>query len=129
MILPAIRRPSPPTPPPPGGDGRIVGREDLARAVEALGLTGRPLCLHSSLRSFGPVSGGADAVIDGLLDAGATVLVPSSTFRWCMAPRPDGPPLPGNAEDDGSIPPRGSVPPAGFSPLADFLDPAMGALP
>jgi aminoglycoside 3-N-acetyltransferase len=129
VIVRARRRSSPPTPPPPGGDGRRVGRADIARAVESLGLAGRPLCVHASLRSFGRVSGGADAVVDGLLDAGATVLVPTSTFRWCMAPRPDGPPLPGNAEDDGSIPAPGTVPVAGFSPLAEFLDPAMGAIP
>jgi aminoglycoside 3-N-acetyltransferase len=108
---------------------RTVTRAEIAAAVEDLGLAGRPLCVHSSLKSFGHVTGGADAVVDGLLDAGATVLVPASTFRWCMAPRPPGPPLPGNAEDDGSIPPPGRIPPAGFSPLAGFLDPAMGSIP
>jgi aminoglycoside 3-N-acetyltransferase len=112
-----------------GVRGATVTREDVARAVEDLGLAGRVLCVHSSLRSFGHVRGGADAVIDGLLDTGATVLVPASTFRWCMAPRPAGPPMPGNAEDDGSIPAPGTIPAAGFSPHATFLDPAMGAIP
>lgn len=126
MIL-GSRRASP-APTLPGG-AAVVSRADVTEAVERLGLTGRVLCVHASLRSFGRVEGGADAVVDGLLDAGATVLAPTSTFRWSMAPRPAVPPLPGNAEDDGSIPAAGTVPTAGYTADAPFLDPAMGSVP
>jgi len=54
--------------------------DQIRRATTALHLSGRPLCVHSSLRSFGWVEGGALTVIHGLLAEGCTVLVP--TFSW-----------------------------------------------
>jgi aminoglycoside 3-N-acetyltransferase len=60
-----------------------VTRDDLGGAVDGLGLAGRPVCVHSSLRSFGRVDGGADAVIDSVLEAGCTLLVP--THSWGFA--------------------------------------------
>lgn len=100
-----------------------------AAAVEA-GIAGRVACVHASLRSFGTVEGGADAVVQGLLDAAVTVVVPTSSFRSCLAPRPDdAPSRPFNAEDDGRIPAAGSMPVAAYDPAAEFVDPAMGAIP
>ena len=62
---------------------------DVCAAVHALSLSGRPLCVHASLRSFGWVEGGAPTIIAGLLEAGCTLLVP--TFSWetfAVAPLP-----------------------------------------
>lgn len=107
---------------------RPVNRREITAAAIALRARDRPVCVHSSLRSFGRVDGGADAVIDGLLDAGATVLVPTSSFRFCMAPKPrDAPELPFNSEDDGSIP--DALPEHGYDRSASFVDPAMGVIP
>jgi aminoglycoside N3'-acetyltransferase len=36
-----------------------VTTSDIRLAIRNLGLAGRPLCVHSSLRSFGWVEGGA----------------------------------------------------------------------
>ena len=55
-------------------------QQDIQRAVQELALSNKPLCVHSSLRSFGWVEGGAQAIIDGLLAEGCTILVP--TFTW-----------------------------------------------
>ncbi|MAG35944.1 MAG: AAC(3) family N-acetyltransferase [Dehalococcoidia bacterium] len=66
-----------------------VATRDISAAVQALGLLGRPLCVHASLRSFGWVEGGAPTIIAGLLEAGCTPLVP--TFSWdayAVAPLP-----------------------------------------
>jgi aminoglycoside N3'-acetyltransferase len=41
--------------------------EAIRSAVKALGLSGRPVCVHSSLRSFGKLIGGADAFVDAFL--------------------------------------------------------------
>jgi aminoglycoside N3'-acetyltransferase len=60
-----------------------VTREDLDAAIATLGLGGRAVCVHSSMRSFGRVEGGADAVLDAVLDAGSTLLVP--THSWGFA--------------------------------------------
>nr|WP_062339315.1 AAC(3) family N-acetyltransferase [Herbidospora sakaeratensis] len=50
----------------------------LTAAVDDLGLAGRPVMLHTSLRSFGtPVD--ADTVLDALLARGCTVVVPAFT--------------------------------------------------
>lgn len=73
-------------PPPP------VTREMIQAGLSDLGLPqGAEVLLHSSLRSFGYVEGGADAVIDGLLDCigpEGTLIVPTLTFRGFDTTRP-----------------------------------------
>jgi aminoglycoside 3-N-acetyltransferase len=60
-----------------------VTRRDIVHGLHQLGLkTGANVLVHSSLSSFGYVEGGADAVIDALIDAvgpRGTVLVPTLT--------------------------------------------------
>lgn len=60
--------------------------KDIESAVDDLGLRGRPVCVHSSFRSFGAVNGGPATVVRSLLDAGITVLVPS--FSWAAYAHP-----------------------------------------
>jgi aminoglycoside 3-N-acetyltransferase len=62
----------------------IIDRKGLARGFRAAGLVpGDILMVHSSLGSFGRVKGGADAVIDALLDAvGPRGLVSVPTHTW-----------------------------------------------
>ncbi len=71
-----------------------VTRSDIAQGLAALGIAPADVILvHSSLNSLGEVEGGADAVIDGLLDAvGAegTVIVP--TLTGSPEDSPDNPP-------------------------------------
>src|ERR687891_282076 len=55
----------------------VVTGEDLKQALRGLGLSRRAVCLHSSLRSFGHVAGGAKTVIRAFLDEECTVLVPT----------------------------------------------------
>jgi len=57
----------------------VVTEQDIHHALRTLGLPGQVVCLHSSLRSFGHVAGGANAVVRVFLDEGCTILVP--TFR------------------------------------------------
>jgi aminoglycoside 3-N-acetyltransferase len=57
-----------------------VTQDDIRQAVRNLGLAGQPLCVHASLRSFGWVDGGADAVLEALLAERCTVMAP--TFSW-----------------------------------------------
>jgi len=64
----------------------VVTAQDIANAVPRMGLSGLPVCVHASLRSFGWVDGGAPAVVKGLLTEGCTVLVP--TFSWTFAVPP-----------------------------------------
>jgi aminoglycoside 3-N-acetyltransferase len=64
----------------PGG----LDRTELATAFRALGLgMGQTVLVHSALRTLGPVDGGAEAVVDALLDVlgpRGTLVVPTFTF-------------------------------------------------
>lgn len=66
----------------------VVTRQDIARELRSLGLAGRPVCAHASLRSFGEVEGGAAAVVGAFLDEGCTLLVPTFSSDFVLAPPP-----------------------------------------
>ena len=53
----------------------MIKTDDIRRAISNLDLSGSPVCLHSSLRSFGWVEGGPSAVVDAFLSEGCTLLV------------------------------------------------------
>jgi aminoglycoside 3-N-acetyltransferase len=59
----------------------VISDKELGRALDELALDGRPVMVHASLRSLGGVVlGGADALLDRLLERRCTVMVPS--FSW-----------------------------------------------
>jgi len=60
---------------------------DIQHALRSLDLSGCCLCVHSSLRSFGWVEGGARAVVDAVLAEGCTLLVPTFT-EFQVSPPP-----------------------------------------
>ena len=62
--------------------------DKIRQGIRDLGLSGRPVCVHSSLRSFGPVEGGARAIIDSLLYEESTVLVPAFSSEMYEVPPP-----------------------------------------
>lgn len=59
----------------------MVTREDIRQAAQAVGICeGDILLVHSSFKSLGPVDGGAETVIAGLMDAlgtGGTLVLPT----------------------------------------------------
>ena len=59
----------------------MVTKTNITESLKELGVkNGDVLLFHSSLKSFGFVEGGADAVIDGVLDAvlpNGTAVVPT----------------------------------------------------
>lgn len=105
-----------------------VTSADLSRAVVAAGLAARPVCLHSSLRSFGDVEGGAAAVIVGFLAVDCTVVVPA--FSWdafAVSPAPPNlrPRRNGIADYD-RMPVRDSR--AAYEAASTAIDRSMGAI-
>ena len=57
-----------------------LNRADLTAAITVLGLANRPVCIHSSMKSFGgEVVGGAQMILDCFLEQGCTIIVFSST--------------------------------------------------
>lgn len=63
--------------------------EDIRQGIRAAGLSGLPLCVHSSLRSFGQVEGGAPTIIQGCLAEACTVLVPAFVDQFEVYPPPE----------------------------------------
>lgn len=66
-----------------------VTLSDIEQGLHALGVSNRPVVVHSSLSSFGFVDGGADAVITALTTVCKNVMMPA--FSWeANAPPPYG---------------------------------------
>jgi len=82
-----------------------VSQAGLRAAIRALGLSMLPLEVHSSLRSFGWVDGGADAVIDALLVEGCTLLVPTFSDVYFVHPLPHQRPGRNATNYDRTLPP------------------------
>ena len=101
--------------------------DDVTRAIWRAGAGGRPVCLHSSLSSFGYVSGGPATVVDAFLVGGGTLLVP--TFSWeayaVTPPPPDLRPA-RNGTDYDALPAKGTL--RVFSPAGNDVGKAMGAI-
>ena len=65
-----------------------VTKSDIRKAISENSLSGEIICIHSSLRSFGEVIGGADTVINAFLEEGCTILAPSFSYDF-QIPRED----------------------------------------
>lgn len=66
-----------------------VSRADVTDGIGALELRDKPVCVHVSMRSFGWIEHGAVTVVDGLLEAGCTVLVATFSHQFAVAPPAD----------------------------------------
>jgi len=64
----------------------VVTEQEIRDALRSLGLSGRAVCVHSSLRSFGHVDGGAHAVVSAFLAEGCTLLVPTFSAAFEIEP-------------------------------------------
>jgi aminoglycoside 3-N-acetyltransferase len=111
------------------GKSMIVTQKDIQLGIPALGLAGKPVFLHSSLSSFGLVAGGADAVVGAFLDEGCTLLVPSFSSGFEIAP-PHHLQFERNGwtySNTGSTAPiiTGGI----YSPASNEIDKYMGAIP
>jgi len=103
---------------------------DIRRGIEELGLAGLPVCVHSSMRSFGHVEGGADAIIDAFLAASCTLVVP--TFRYAneIEPPEDAPVYARNGWSGARRARLARSVPEAYDPSSNTLtDAEMGALP
>jgi aminoglycoside 3-N-acetyltransferase len=105
-----------------------VTRDDVRAGIRELGLAGLPLCVHSSLRSFGRVEGGADTVVDAILDEGCTLLVPTFSYWLYLVVPPEGMRPARNGWDYGEpheSPGAGRI----FDPESNTVSQTMGAIP
>lgn len=75
-----------------------VTQGTIRAGIRRLGLSNLPVCVHSSLRSFGWVEDGPKTVVDAFLAEGCTFMVPSFTSGFEVSP-PLGRRYPRNACD------------------------------
>jgi len=100
---------------------------DIRSAIRDLGISGLPVCVHSSLRSFGQVEGGAEAVVEAFLAESCTLLVPAFSWAFFVSPRAARGPL-RNAFDYGRVSESSRAGPI-YTPMTDEIDASMGAVP
>lgn len=62
---------------------------DIIKAIRKKKLSGEILCIHSSLKSFGSVDGGAETVIKAFLDENCTIVVPTFSYDFEVQPPKD----------------------------------------
>ena len=103
-------------------NGKLLGEH-----LERLGLAGQTVCLHSSLRSFGPVEGGAETLVSAFEAAGCTLIVPAFTYRTHISTPPEHF-LPRNGESRDRPASSGQALQA-FEPGDPHVTPEMGAIP
>ncbi|HJQ34786.1 MAG TPA: AAC(3) family N-acetyltransferase [Pyrinomonadaceae bacterium] len=104
-----------------------VNGQEIRKTLRGLGLAGRAVCLHGSLRSHGHVEGGAEGLVRAFLDEGCTVLVPVFSSGFEIAP-PAHLRFERNGWDYDSAPARegsGRV----YTPDSSEVDREMGAIP
>ena len=104
-----------------------VTRADVDATIRDLGLGGRAVCVHSSLRSFGTLEGGPDTLIDAFLDAGSTLLVPSHSWGFASNHRPGMRPERNGWDYSMNVAPPAF--PGRFSVDSNAVDRNMGAIP
>lgn len=71
----------------------IVDSSDIFKGFEKLGIIGERVVIHSSLQSLGYVKGGAETVIDVILDSFKTILMPAFCWSSNTAPPEDDRPV------------------------------------
>ena len=59
---------------------------DLKSDLLGLGLTGKPVIAHASLKSFGWIEGGATTLLYALLDTTAALIMPTFTYKTMITP-------------------------------------------
>lgn len=106
-----------------------VTSTDIRKAIRDLGLSSTPICVHSSLRSFGHVEGGADTVLDSLLAEGCTVMTPTFSYGFGIMPPPDMRPTRNGWQYDSGWVGLGEGIGRTYTPACNEIHESMGAIP
>jgi aminoglycoside N3'-acetyltransferase len=104
-----------------------VTRADIDTAIRDADLGGRAVCVHSSLRSFGKLEGGADTLIDAFLDRGSTLLVPTHSWGFATNHQPGMRPVRNGWDYSMNV--AAPVFRGVFTVESDAIDRNMGAIP
>lgn len=64
----------------------MISPTDLKFGLSKLGLNKSLVIAHASLRSFGPIEGGADTMLNALLDSVRGIIMPAFTYKTMLNP-------------------------------------------
>jgi len=64
----------------------VPGYAEILSAFQALGLQDKPVIAHASLKPFGFIEGGAEAVLDAMLASFAAVIMTTHTYKTKITP-------------------------------------------
>jgi hypothetical protein len=64
-----------------------VQKNDIMNFIQRNNLEDSIICLHSSLKSFGFVEGGANAVLDAFMECGCTLVCPAFYWKGFLPPQ------------------------------------------
>jgi aminoglycoside 3-N-acetyltransferase len=64
----------------------MLDHTDLKFAFEDLNLTDKPVIVHASLRPFGYIKSGVDAILHALLSSFKSVMMPAFTYKTMVTP-------------------------------------------
>ena len=98
--------------------------DELSLAFQKLGLQDTPVIAHASLKPFGYIQGGAEAILEAMLDSFASLIMPTHTYKTKIIPDV-GPPNNGIVYGSGTDKNKMAEP---FH-LDMRADPLMGVLP
>lgn len=101
---------------------------DISAAINRLGLANQVICLHSSIKSFGYVEGGASTVLDAFLENGCTLLTPAFYYGAMVSP-PIGRRLAQNGYDDDRAAQERWAEVEPYDGADTTIDKSMGAIP
>lgn len=105
----------------------IVTSHQIQAGLRVLKLSNRPLCVHSSLRSFGRLEDSVKTVVEGILREGCTIMVPTFTSHFDVPP-PAGRRLERNGFDYNNEQPSTLIP-RWYTPESTLINVGMGTLP
>ncbi len=94
--------------------------DDVRSAVRDLDLGGKPMEVHVALGSYRDLEGGADGLIDALLAEDVTIVIPTYSWRYAVAPPDEGVPE-RNGLEDGDYPRPDPIDEI-YTPDSDELD-------
>jgi len=110
------------------GRRAFVTQADIHAAIRRLAIAGQPVCVHSSLRSFGYVTGGAQAIVQAFVEEGCTLMAPTFSYVYSVVPPPDQQPRRNGFHYDRPYPGGAAGGDRIYTPASQAIDADMGAI-
>ncbi len=65
----------------------MIQEQDIIKAIDTLGLAGKDVCIHASIRAFQTnIDGGMEMIIGAFLSKGCTIMAPTFTYQYEARP-------------------------------------------